>query len=87
MTPTPTTQPSTRRPSPPRKRIPLVLAKLRDARLRANLTQETLARQLGYALSTLAYWEQFGRSPQLINLINWADALGYEITIKKKAKS
>jgi transcriptional regulator with XRE-family HTH domain len=69
------------------KHIPPIIQQLRSARLALSITHEQLAAKLGYALSTISYWENFRRSPQLVNLINWADVLGYEITIKPKGKS
>lgn len=62
-----------------------ILDDLRSARLERNMSQEDLAIQLGLqSQSGFSRLERGYHSPTLVTLSNWADALGYEVTLRPK---
>lgn len=71
---------------PPRRLLPLV-QQLFDLRVEQNLTWEQLVEKTGFSQNTMYYYET-GRigSPGIFNLSIIADAIGYEIVLRKKEK-
>lgn len=51
-------------------------ARIRAARLRANLTQQSLGERIGRNHRTIHRWEYAMREPSLSDLLLLADALG-----------
>ncbi len=58
--------------------------KLTEARLKKGLTQEEVAKRIGTSKSNISRIESLNNSytPNLLTLIKYADALGYEIDIE-----
>lgn len=54
---------------------------LREARLRAGLTQTQLARRVGTSQSVIARWETGGSRPSLEKLVRVVRACGLELRI------
>lgn len=62
-----------------------ILTSLVDIRKANNLSQEEVAANLGLnSQSGFSRMERGVHSPTLVTLTNWADVLGYELTLKKK---
>lgn len=62
-----------------------IIADLRNIRVEQNLSQEALAASIGMnSQSGICNWEKGRRSPTLVTLTCWADALGYELTLRPK---
>jgi transcriptional regulator with XRE-family HTH domain len=55
---------------------------IREARLRAGLTQYELARQSGRERSVIARWEQGAVSPTVDNLLDVIRACGFELPLE-----
>ena len=54
---------------------------IREARLRAGLTQTELAQRTGRERSVIARWEQGAVSPSIDNLIDVVQACGFELPL------
>ena len=54
---------------------------IREARLRAGLTQEELAERTGRERSVIARWEQGAVSPSIDNLLAVVHACGFELPL------
>jgi DNA-binding XRE family transcriptional regulator len=64
-----------------------VIAQLREARRQMKLSQEALAAKLGMTVnsgSTISRFESETYNPTLARLVEWADALGYELALRPK---
>ncbi len=55
------------------------------ARRRQKISQDELAIRIGVAINLVNRWER-GAMPQTANLIAWANALGFDVTLRKKPK-
>lgn len=58
-----------------------IITQLRDARTASGLSRAALARRMGWAEYSLLQWETGRRSPRLEGLVDYAAALGYQITL------
>ena len=47
------------------------------------LTQDQVGKKAGYARRTITNWENKNRYPSIFALIDWANSLGYKLTITK----
>jgi transcriptional regulator with XRE-family HTH domain len=54
---------------------------IREARLRAGLTQEQVAERTGRERSVIARWEQGAVSPSIDNLLAVVQACGFELPL------
>jgi transcriptional regulator with XRE-family HTH domain len=54
---------------------------IREARLRAGLTQDQLAERTGRERSVIARWEQGAVSPSIDNLLTVVHACGFELPL------
>ncbi len=54
---------------------------IREARLRAGLTQTELAKRTGRERSVIARWEQGAVSPSIDNLLDIVQACGFELPL------
>lgn len=66
-----------------RKPMPLAAA-LRQRRKQLKLSQAVVAERAGYNAIAIWAWETGYRKPSLPRLVDWADALGLELTVKVK---
>lgn len=57
---------------------------LHDRRRRRGLTREQVAARAGCSVRAIEYWEWGMRSPSVESLIEYAGALGYEVTLTAK---
>ena len=57
---------------------------LRRERLAQKLSFYSLADKSGYAYQALMSWEHGRRSPRFRCFIDWANALGYDVTLTKR---
>lgn len=64
-------------------RAEILIAKIRQARKKQKRTQETLADTLGMSQGDYSRFERRGNQ-LLTSFIQWADTLGYEVTLRKK---
>src|SRR3712207_6269804 len=55
---------------------------IREARLRAGLTQYELAQRSGRERSVIARWEQGAVSPSIDNLLEVIEACGFELPLE-----
>src|SRR5919106_4583094 len=55
---------------------------IREARLRAGLTQAELSKRTGTQRSVIARWEQGAVSPSFDNMLEVIEACGYELPLK-----
>jgi len=61
-----------------------IVKELWRIRIESNLSQVELACDMGVGQNVLSFREMGRVSPQLNTLSEWADALGYELTLKPK---
>ena len=54
---------------------------IREARLRAGLTQSELAERTGRERSVIARWEQGSASPSIDNLVEVIQACGFDLPL------
>lgn len=66
-----------------RKPMPIALA-LRQRRKQLKLSQAVLAERAGYNANAIWAWETGYCKPSLPRLVDWAGALGLELTVKVK---
>lgn len=59
-----------------------IIAELVRARREQGLTGRQVAARIGVVQSQLSYWETGARRPLAQNLADWAQALGYELTLR-----
>ena len=55
---------------------------IREARLKAGLTQTQLAERLGRERAQIARWETGGQEPSFENVVAVVEACGYELTVE-----
>jgi DNA-binding transcriptional regulator YiaG len=60
---------------------------LREARIAQGVSQEKLAQRLLICCQTLSRWERGYRRANFLGVCDWANALGYEIVLRKKETS
>ena len=61
-----------------------ILNELRLHRVNQNLSLETLSDMTGYNSNSLQRWENGRVSPLLKSFIDYADALGFDVVLKKR---
>lgn len=61
--------------------VPALVAFLRQRRIGLGLSQREVARHAGFAPSLLSDYENGVHEPTLSKLIDWADALGCDVTL------
>ena len=61
-----------------------IVKELRRIRIESKLSQVELACDMGVGQNVLSFREMGRVSPQLNTLSEWAEALGYELTLKPK---
>lgn len=59
---------------------------LKQARIDADHTQESLGELLGVSEWTIRMWETARRQPRILHLIRWADALNCRVALTKNVK-
>lgn len=57
---------------------------LYDARRHRGLSRTQIAARTGYSVRTVEYWEWGLRTPSLDSLADYAEVLGYTITLTPK---
>ncbi len=62
-----------------------LLGILRDERVARNLEPESLSASLGLHPHVIARWEEGTQRPRLSSAVRWAEALGFEIQITRRA--
>lgn len=62
-----------------------IVATLRRTRVERNLSQQDVAEAMGYARTTLGFWESHRRLPSLPALDDWCAALGVESPLSQTA--
>ena len=60
-----------------------LMAQLRELRLDANRSQATIASRIGVSRYTVTQWETGRRSPRIPDVVAYASALGYTISLTK----
>jgi transcriptional regulator with XRE-family HTH domain len=66
----------------PRRQVPPIIAELREARLEQGMSQGKLADRIGYSRhGGVARWERGEASPRLSSLIDWSQALGFQLKL------
>jgi DNA-binding XRE family transcriptional regulator len=63
--------------------LPDVLAELVDHRRKRGLSVPDLARRIGVSATTLLAWERGETAPRLHNLLDWAQSLGLQVTLRE----
>jgi transcriptional regulator with XRE-family HTH domain len=63
---------------------PEIITQMRARRLDLKLSQLTVADRAGYSATMVSLWETGSRAPGLRALIDWAEALGFEIKVAPK---
>jgi transcriptional regulator with XRE-family HTH domain len=72
-----------RLPRKSRQQVPPIIAELREARLVLGMSQADLADRLGYSEhGTIARWERGETSPRLASLLDWSQALGFQLKLQ-----
>jgi transcriptional regulator with XRE-family HTH domain len=64
-----------------RYRLRCIAIVLRDRRLEADLTQETVGERLDVSPWTVQMWENARRVPRIAHLIDWCDVLGCRLDL------
>lgn len=71
-----------RLPRKSRRQVPAIIAELREARLEQGMSQGKLADRIGYSKhGGIARWERGEASPRLSSLIDWSQALGFQLKL------
>lgn len=65
----------------PNSKAAKLIDQLRVHRLKAGLKQGELGRLAGYHANTISFWECGDHTPSITDIINYANALGFEITL------
>lgn len=65
----------------------LVIRQLMDERIRQKESRERLATRIGYSHTSINEWESGKNVPRLASVIDWADAYGFELALKRKEES
>lgn len=55
----------------------------KERKINKKLTLDGLSKISGYTAQTISQWENGTRSPGIKSLIDWANSLGYKLTITK----
>lgn len=63
--------------------LPLVIVALRRAREAQGLTLAQAAKRIGIARVTLQKYESLWNRPRFLMLLDWAQALGYEVNLRQ----
>lgn len=69
-----------------RRPIPALIVQLRNIREQREMTRPEVAKLAGYHHMQLHGWEMGKRCPIFWKLMDWADALGFEIVLKPKLR-
>ena len=64
-----------------------VVNELADARVEQGIARVDLAEAAGYHVMILGRYERGEATPSLQRLVDWAEALGFEITIKPRSRA
>lgn len=62
-----------------------IFRELRDARERLNLTRPQLSEIVGYHWTMIGRWENGEAVPSVRRLVDWAQALGFELSLRRAA--
>lgn len=65
--------------------LSVLAAQLTLARCQQHLTQRDLAEVIGRRQAQVCSWENLDLVPTLVNLIAWADGLGYDVALIRRA--
>jgi len=60
------------------------MSTLREARIASNQSINRFSKVIGYSLSLTAYVERGERKPTLNFVVDYAQALGYEVVLQKR---
>ena len=58
---------------------------LKVERQQQKVTQLNMALDLNMTERNFIYWERQERTPNFLSFIDWADALGFDVELKKRA--
>ena len=72
-----------RRPRLPKHVQPGVIGELTRARVQRGLSVAVLAKTTGYDKTSIQRWEHGSVCPAFICVIDWAQALGFELCLKR----
>lgn len=64
-----------------------IITQLHDTRKERGLSRNAISARIGWALYSVLQWEHGRRSPRLEAVADYADALGYQITLTPKEGS
>lgn len=64
-----------------------IITALRNERLRRRWPQRRLAGLLGVQQSVVSEWETGAVDPLSVNLERWAEALGFEVVLRRAGSS
>lgn len=62
-----------------------IFRELRTAREAQNLTRPQLSEMVGYHWTLIGRWENGEAVPSLRRLLDWAEALGFELVLKPRS--
>jgi DNA-binding XRE family transcriptional regulator len=62
-----------------------IIKKLREERMGRRLTMDQLAAKAGWDRSLIGEWERGGRRMHIAGLVDYANALGFDIALVKRA--
>lgn len=68
---------------PPVRPLHPMVEQLRKRRYEMNVSQEVLARKMGFSKKTLKHWEAGVMEPNMRSLFDWCDALGMKLKLEK----
>lgn len=61
-----------------------IIRTLREKRIDEGLTQAELAESMGYEQTTVHVWERGKARPSWLSLLDWCDALKFELTVRPR---
>lgn len=61
-----------------------LIDQLKAHRKEKKLSQIALEDISGYSATQISYWETGYRYPKIHQFVDWANALGYEVVLRKK---
>lgn len=61
-----------------------IVETLKAKRSELQLRQTDVSQKAGHAQHSVHHWESGKFAPTLYSLVNWAEALGYEVELKER---
>lgn len=68
--------------APPVRNLHPMIETLRKRRYDLNISQEMLAKRMGFSKKTIRHWETGVMEPTMRSLLDWVQALGMDVSVE-----